>query len=150
RQRRTAHLLMHLDPTPAWQKRVALVVGLRTYVQVVGEHVTRMRAMQVAAEQQVVSDQAGFSEEYQLLSNLAAQRAVLLYQQSKVTADLRNQRATDRGAVVARATQLVAHRDELAKLQAEVQATLAKQAEVEGRLFEVERRVGQTLDRNAE
>lgn len=150
RAKRTAHLLMHLDPTPNWQKRVALVVGLRTYVQVVGEHVTRMRAMQVAAEQQIVSDQASFSEEYQLLSNLAAQRAVLLYQQQKVTADLKSQRAIDRAAVNARTAQLISHRAELAKLQAEVQATLAKQAEVESRLFEVERRVGQTLDKNAD
>lgn len=150
RQKRTAHLLMHLDPTPNWQKRVALVVGLRTYVQVVGEHVTRMKAMRVAAEQQIVSDQASFSEEYQLLSNLAAQRAVLLYQQQKVTADLKSQRAIDRAAVVARGAQLLAHRAELARIQGEVQATLAKQAEVEGRLFDVERRVGQTLDRNAE
>lgn len=148
RQKRTAHLLMHLDPTPNWQKRVALVVGLRTYVLAVGEHVTRMRNMQVAAEQQIVSDQASFSEEYQLLSNLAAQRAVLLYQQQKVTADLRSQRAIDRAAVNARTAQLISHRAELAKLQAEVQATLAKQAEVEQRLFDVERRVGQTLDRN--
>jgi hypothetical protein len=148
RQKRTAHLLMHLDPTPNWQKRVALVVGLRTYVQVVGEHVTRMRNMQVAAEQQIVSDQASFSEEYQLLSNLAAQRAVLLYQQQKVTADLKSQRAIDRAAVNARAAQLLSHRAELAKLQAEVQTTLQKQAEVEQRLFEVERRVGETLDRN--
>lgn len=149
RQKRTAHLLIHLDPTPNWQKRVALVVGLRTYVQVVGEHVTRMKAMHVAAEQQIVSDQASFSEEYQLLSNLAAQRAVLLYQQQKVTADLKSQRAIDRDAVIARGAQLVSHRAELAKLQADVAATLAKQAEVEGRLFDVERRVGQTLDANA-
>ena len=33
RRARLAHLLVHLDPSPAWQKRVAMVVGLRQYVR---------------------------------------------------------------------------------------------------------------------
>lgn len=148
RRRRIAHLLAHLDRDAAWQKRVALVVGLRTYVAAVQDHVNRLRDMASGAQQQVVLDQAEFSETYEVLKGLANERALLLAQQSALTADLAAQRARDREAVAQRAAQLQRRQQELKELLDQVAAALTRQAEVEQGLLGVQKRVAETQQRN--
>ena len=148
RRRRIAHLLAHLDRDAAWQKRVALVVGLRAYVAAIQDHVGRLRAMTAGAQQQVVLDQADFSETYDLLKNLAMERAMLLDQQQALTADLAIQRRRDQEAVTQRWSQLQRREQELKSLQEQVAAALARQAEVEQGLLSVQKRVAETQQRN--
>jgi hypothetical protein len=150
RRRRIAHLLAHLDRDAAWQKRVALVVGLRTYVAAIQDHVGRLRDMAASTRQQVVLDQAEFSETYDLLKNLAGERALLLVQQSDLTADLATQRRRDQEAVTLRASQLQRREQELKDIQAQVAAALARQAEVEQGLLSVQKQVAETQQRNVE
>jgi hypothetical protein len=150
RRRRIAHLLAHLDKDAAWQKRVALVVGLRTYLAAIQDQVTRLRDMAAGATQAMVLDQATFSETYEVLKNLANQRAILLDQQTRLTADLAQQRSRDREEVQQRIGQLQRRQQDLADLQAQVAAALARQSEVEQGLFAVEKQVGEALQRNLE
>lgn len=150
RRRRIAHLLAHLDRDAAWQKRVALVTGLRTYVAAVQDHVNRLRDMASSAQQQVILDQAEFSETYEVLKSLASERALLLNQQSALTADLATQRARDREAVTQRWSQLQRRQQELKDLQAQVAAALTRQAEVEAGLLSVQKQVAQTQQNNLE
>lgn len=150
RRRRIAHLLAHLDRADAWQKRVALVVGLRTYAAAIQDQVNRLRDMTASAQQQIVLDQAEFSETYDLLKNLAGERALLLVQQADLTADLATQRRRDQEAVTQRAAQLQRRQGELKELQDQVAAALARQAEVEQGLLGVQKQVAETQQRNLE
>ncbi|HET6574979.1 MAG TPA: hypothetical protein VFG68_15340 [Fimbriiglobus sp.] len=148
RRRRIAHLLAHLDRDAAWQKRVALVVGLRTYLAAIQDQVNRLRAMTAGAQQQQVLDQADFSETYDLLKNLAMERAMLFDQQQALTADLAVQRRRDQEAVAQRNAQLQRRELELKELQGQVAAALARQAEVEQGLLSVQKRVAETQQHN--
>lgn len=148
RRRRIAHLLAHLDRDAAWQKRVGLVVGLRTYVAAVQSQTDRLREMGTSAQQQIALDQGDFSEAYESLKSLANERALLLERQRGLTADLADQRRRDLEAVKGRSDQLARRQAEFGELQQQLAAALARQAEVEAALLADERLVGDTLRRN--
>ena len=148
RRVRIAHLLMLMDPNAQWQKRVALVVGLRTYVKALGAQADRLGAMAISANQEMVNDQAGFDEKFEMYKILAYQRAVLLQQQQTLNADLRIQKSTDTELVKQRNVQLVRRQQEFAALQAQVAAVLTRQSGVEATLFELQQKVGATLQEN--
>jgi len=148
RRKRIAHLLMHLSESAGWQKRVVLVVGLRTYLAAVSDHVNRIQRMIAANEQQVYLDQARFADEYDLLKTLANGQALLLQQQIAVRVDQQLQRSLDEEAVRLRLQYLEERRKVLAKLEADVQQALVQQAEVEKAIFELHQRIGTTLEQN--
>ncbi len=147
-RRRIARLLSELDPAAGWQKRVALVVGLRTYREAVGEQVDRLRGMAQGAQAQAVSDQAEFTETYLLLKQQASARTLILEQQRLTTADLVAQQAKEREASAQRRTQLVARLANLVAVKKDVADALAQQAAVEAELFAVQKKVGDTLRLN--
>jgi hypothetical protein len=148
RRGRIAHLLLHLDTSADWQKRVGLVVGLRQYLKAVARQVDRYREMTRAADSQAVLDQAAFSEEYALLQQLAIERALLLERQLTVTADLRAQRAKDLEHVTQRRLQVARRAADLDALKKEVGEALAAQARVEAALFDTQKKAGELLQRN--
>lgn len=148
RRVRIAHLLMLMDPTNGWQKRVALVVGLRTYVKALAAQADRLEAMALSANQEMVNDQATFDEKFEMYKTLAYQRAVLLQQQQTLNADLRIQRANDTELVKQRQVQLVRRQQELASLQAQIATVMTRQAGVESTLFDLQQKVGATLQEN--
>jgi hypothetical protein len=148
RRQRIAHLLAHLDQDAAWQKRVALVAGLRTYLAAVQAQVDRLRDMAASAQQQIILDQAEFAEQYEILKSIANERALLLGQQTAFTADLAVQRRRDQEAVTLRATQLQRRQQELKALQDQVAAEMGRQAEVEQGLLAVQQQVARTERHN--
>jgi len=150
RKKRIAHLLMHLDASAPWQKRVALVVGLRTYSTVLGEQVNRLKDMAMRAQDQKVHDQARFSDEYELIKTLAVQQSLLLDRQIAITADYRDQWAKDRDALKKRHGQLLQREEALVSIRAQVNDALAKQSAAETDLFTVQKAVGETLRNNFE
>ncbi len=150
RKKRIAHLLLHLDSSAAWQKRVGLVVGLRTYSTVLGEQVNRLRDMASRAQDQKVHDQAKFSEEYELIKTLAVQQSLLLDRQIAITAEYRDQWAKDRDAIKKRHGQLLQREEALVSIRAQVTDSLAKQSVAEADLFTVQKGVGETLRLNFE
>lgn len=148
RKKRIAHLLIHLDATAAWQKRVGQVVGLRLYAVVIGEQVNRLRDMAMTAQQQKVLDQAKFSEEYETIKTLAVQQSLLLERQTTITADYAVQWAKDADALKNRHGQLLQREDALVSIKAQVNDALAKQSIAESDLFAVQKAVGETLRKN--
>jgi hypothetical protein len=148
RRLRIAHLLMLVDPTAGWQKRVALVVGLRTYVKALAAQADRLAAMTISANQQMVIDQAEFVEKFEMLKNLAYQRAVLLQQQQTLNADLRLQLSAEAELVKQRNVQLVRRQQDLAALQAQIAGVLTRHADVEARIFALQQKAGATLQEN--
>lgn len=143
-----AHLLFLLDPSAAWQKRVSLVVGLKTYYLAVAEQATRLDRMARTAQRLIEADQAKFDEEYELLKQFAIDRSTSLDLQKVLRANLDVQKAKDQEALTARQAHLKARQDDLAAIKADVNAKLEAQAQVEKKLFEVQQRVGDTLVRN--
>lgn len=148
RRVRIAQLLLLVDPTAAWQKRVALVVGLRTYVKALGAQSDRLKAMAMSANQEMVNDQAMFDEKFEMLKTLAYNRAVLLQQQQTLNAELRIQKATDTDLVKQRQVQLVRRQQELDALQKQIAAVMTRHSAVETVLFDLQQKVGATLQEN--
>jgi hypothetical protein len=149
-RRRIARILIEVDPADAWQRRTALVVGLRAYKEAVGEQVDRLRDLIAAVEARKVADQAEFIEAYQLLREQAVAATGTLDQQKRLTADLVAQRGREKEQADQRRKQYQARQMELASVKAEVADLLAKQTAVEAELFAVERRVGDALRLNVE
>lgn len=146
RRVRLAHLLVHLDRDPAWQKRVAMVVGLRRYVRTVAEQSIRFRMMAARVERLTLDDQDRFAEEYARLKGLAIDRTQMVRDMAEVKSRLEEQKRKDEEFVAQRRTQLAALATQLQRIKAEVDALLAEQTAVEAQLFAVQREVALTLE----
>ena len=146
RQARLAHLLVHLDPDPGWQKRVMMVVGVRRWVAAVGAQAVRFRDMAARVERLTAEDQDRFAAEYALLRGQAIQRTQTVRDTAEVRARLEAQLARDRDFVTQRRTQIEELRVQLARVKAEVDALLARQKVTEDALFAVQLEVGRTLE----
>lgn len=146
RRARLAHLLVHLDRDPAWQKRVMMVVGMRRYVKAVGDQAARFREMTLRVDRGIVDDQDRFLAQYALLRGLAIERTNMVRDMAEVRARLEEQKRKDEEFVAQRKTQLAQLTAQLQKVKAEVDALIAKQTEVEASIFAVQREVALTLE----
>lgn len=148
RRRRAAHLLVLLDKSADWQNRVAKVIGLKAYHTAVVDQTSRLQDIARSVQRQIESDQASFVDQYEQLKNLALDRADLALKQEAIQKVLTEQAARDAEAVAQRTAELSQRRQLLAEVKSEVAAKLAAQAEVEKELFEVQKKVGNTLRLN--
>jgi hypothetical protein len=149
-RRRIARLLSELDPSAGWQKRTALVVGLRTYREALAEQVDQLRGLTQSARAQAVANQAAFADEYALLKNLAGDRTLLLAQQQRVTADAVAQQAREREATAQRRAQFLRRQADLAEVRKDVAELLANQQAAEAELFGVLQRTADALRQGGE
>jgi hypothetical protein len=145
RRVKIAQLLMQLNPAPAWQKRVALTVGLRTYLLAITEQVSRIDAIATQTRDARFADQQNHDVEYEQLASFALENSKLVDQQTRVVEGLAKTLADDQAIFDKRTTQLNNLKQELATLTAAVNAQLAAQKKVETDLFAVQREVGLTL-----
>lgn len=150
RRRRAAHLLLFLAPSSAWQQRVVRVVGLNQYQNVLSAQAGRLTDMTWALEQLIRADQGMFTAEYEQLKQLARTRQGILDQQVAVTAGLADQIAKDNENLKLRLQQRDQRRAVLAEIRKQVDEQLVTQANVEQKLFDVQKRVGLALNRNFE
>lgn len=150
RRNRIAQLLMLHNLDAANQKRTILVTGLRVYVRALNEQLARMEEVVRRIERQMEQDQSQFQEEYELLKRLAVEQDQLLFQQQRVLAGLKDQAADDEKAVNVRQTQLTALDTELKAVADQVARLLQDQTGVEKALFDVQKKVGETLRDNIE
>ena len=148
RRRRIAKLLMLVDPLAGWQKRVAIVVGLQQYLTAIIDQTGRLEEMTRRAERSFEIDQNAFDEDYELLKRLALARDQRVLQQERVNSGYTAQLTADIDIEAKRMVQLNAMKDEIAALTSEINADLKLQAEVEKALFEVQKKVGDTLRGN--
>jgi len=146
RQTRIASLLVHLSPDPAWQKRVAIVVGIRRYVNAIAAQAVRFQNMYSRLEKLIVADQLGYLAEEATRNQIARDRTELANQQSKLRAEKAEELVKENDFLGQRQTQLDFIKKQLAKIKAEVDELLVKQGGIEAGLFEVQREVAITLD----
>jgi hypothetical protein len=146
RRAHIAHLLIHLDRDQDWQRRVALVVGLREYVRAVAAQAARFATMAGRVDRQILADQDAFQSLYDRLEALARERTLMGRDMEETRRKLTDQETRDRDFVNTRITELNRQRQQLAAVKAEVNALLARQETTERFLFEIQREVGVTLD----
>jgi hypothetical protein len=146
RQFRVAHLLAHLSPDAAWQKRVMLVVGLRRYVAVVAAQAVRFQTMAARLDTLVLTDQMGYLGQEGTYNQLARDRTDLANRESKLRSEKVDEKRKEDDFIGLRTTQLGMIRSQLLKVKAEVDEALAKQGLIEQGLFEIQREVAITLD----
>jgi hypothetical protein len=141
-----AHLLVHLDQDPAWQKRVMTVVGLRRYVKAITNQVARFTDMIQHVELGIPGDQAVYVQQEIPLREKAIReadraRAVAAEKRRKI-----DQKTAADDNVNRQKTQLKLLTDQLTKVKAEVDELLVRQAGIEKQMFEIQREVGLTLE----
>jgi hypothetical protein len=149
RRGRLAHLLVHLDRSAAWQKRVLMVVGARQYARVVAAQEVRIGVMAARVRRLADDEQNKFAAEYAQLREIATRRTQVLRDRTDLEVRLIDQERRDLDAVKALETQLddptTGLKSQLARVKADVDQLLARQALTEQQLFEIQREVGITL-----
>jgi hypothetical protein len=146
RRAKIAHLLIHLDADAAWQKRVAVVVGLRQYADALAAQVPRIADMIREVELAIPGDQAAFVKAETLLRERATQNAERAKAVAEIKAALEAQMNAKVDAVNRQLTQLDNLRKQLAKLKGEVDELLVRQTALETQLLDIQREVGLTLE----
>jgi peptidoglycan hydrolase CwlO-like protein len=146
RQIRIAHLLVHLNADAAWQKRVAMIVGLKQYINAIVLQTARFQNMAAELEKLILTDQKGYLNQDADLNKLARARTELSEKQSKLKAAYVEQKKKDDDLLNHRQTQLADISNQLDKVKAEVTEALAKQTPKEAELFEIQREVAITLE----
>jgi hypothetical protein len=146
RRTRLAHLLVHLDQSAAWQKRVAMIIGVKAYGAALDAQSGRFKEMIERLETAAVDDQDRFVTQYAELRSLAITRTQLVLEKSEIRAQLTLQAQKDQDLVNQRQGQLDDLTAQLAAVKTEVNNILARQTLVEQKLFEVERKIGLTLE----
>jgi hypothetical protein len=150
RRRRIALFLMLLDPSAAWQKRTMTVTGLKTYHAALNEQVNRLTDIARQTERGIETDQVRFETQYDLLQSLALKLDLLVLEQTRIVAGLTEMEALDAASKATRATQLKGLNDQLSELRQSIAAVLGQQAVAEKAVFELQRKVGETLKGNLE
>ena len=146
RRLKLAHLLVHLDPDPVWQKRVSVIVGLRRYVKAISAQVGRFKDMVEYIEAHIPGDQARFLKHETQLREQATQSGDRARVIAEEKAKLVEQKTKEDDSVNRQRTQLKELTDLLNKIKAEVDESLVRQAGIEKQLFEIQREVGLTLE----
>lgn len=145
RRMKIAQLLMGINPSPTWQKRVALAVGLKSYLLAITEQAGRIEAMLTQTKDSRYADQQSFDAEYEQLKSFAIENSKLVDQQDRVVKGLVTTLAADQSIFDQRSAQLNALKVELSLLSVAVNKKLVAQRAVEKALFAVQREVGLTL-----
>jgi len=146
RKYRLAHLLVHLDQSAAWQKRVLMIVGITQYVKAVDSHSSLFKEMLDRVERLIANDQERFSDHYALLRGQAIKRTQLVLERAEIKRQLTTQAQKDQDLVNQRTLQLEDLTAQRTAVKAEVNQLLAKQTLVEQKLFAIERDIGLTLE----
>ncbi len=145
RRARLAHLLVYLDPSAAWQKRVLMVVGAKAYAKAMAVQAIRLREMTERVERIIVNDQDQFVAKYAQELGLAIQRTQTVRDAEDTQTRLATQAQKDEEIVKQRETHLADVRTQLARVKAEVDQLLARQTLTEQQLFAVQLEVAATL-----
>ncbi|MBA4191598.1 MAG: hypothetical protein C0467_26770 [Planctomycetaceae bacterium] len=146
RHNRLVHLLVHLSPNEEWQKRVAMVVGLRRFASAIIAQAERFATMAERIRLIMPVHQADYQSAERIQLLLAIGRTDLANHQAELKAKWVEQEKKDADFVGQRETQLKAIQARYAKTKIEVDEMLVKQTSIEAALFEVQREVAITLD----
>lgn len=145
RRMKIAQLLMGMNPSPSWQKRVALTVGLKYYLLAITEQTGRIELMLTQTKDARFTDQQTHDAEYEQLKSFAIENSKLVDQQDRVVKSLVTILAADQSIYETRVAQLNDLKNELSILTVNVNKKLVAQKQVEKDLFTVQREVGLTL-----
>lgn len=146
RRAKLAHLLVHLDRDAAWQKRVAVIVGLRRYAPAVATQAVRFVLMRNQVDLPIAADQATFHQNQIFLINEARQKGERARATAYERAKLVEQKTAADSDVSRRQTQLDDLKAQLQKVRTEVDELLVRQTGIEKQLYEIQREVGLTLE----
>lgn len=150
RRARLAHLLVHLDQSAAWQKRVLMVVGVKQYARTAGLQAARFVEMTTRVLRLLDDEEARFRDEYASLLKTASDRSQILRDRQDREELLARIEKSDATAVAELRTRLDdpinGLKAQLAQVKTSVDELLAKQNVTEKKLYDLQKQVGIALD----
>ena len=147
RRARIAHFLMSLEPTSDdWQKRVAMVVGLRAYARALAAQDLALQEIASRVQRRIEDDQKAFVEQYQQLQNLSIQLSLVHSRAEETRSELDAQQQKDSQLLNEKQSQ----KAKVEKVHEDMVKAVAEQsaanAELEKAVHATQRTVGQLLD----
>jgi hypothetical protein len=144
---RIAHFLISLEPTSDdWQKRVAQVVGLRSYARALAAQDLAVQEIASRVTRRIEDDQKAFVEQYQQLQNLSIPLSLLLSREEEVRGELDAQQQKDASLLSEKQGQKAKTEKVYDDLVKAVAAQSAANAELEKGVHATQRTVGRLLD----
>ena len=150
RKRRGTVILQILDPSEAWQKRVALTVGLTDYLAGVQDRIERQPDYPTRLERLKDYQTIRFFESYDRAKEQARDLDRLLVRQMEIRIALEQQAAKAKMLLAQRKSQRDLSKADAEEIEATVTALVASQDAVEKELFELQNKVGAMLRANFE
>jgi len=145
RRVKLAELLFNLDSEPAWQTRVALVVGLKRYKASIAIQAVRFQQMVEQLQRIIEQDQAEYNLKIRSLEKQAITNTEALMDSEKRKSAMQDQLTKDTEHRNQIKTQVDKLADRLADWKTKVNELLVKQTAAEQKLFDYQRQVGGTL-----
>jgi hypothetical protein len=144
---RIAQFLLGLEPTSDdWQKRVAQVVGLRTYVKALAAQDLAFQEIASRVTRRIEDDQKAFVDLYQQLGNLSIQLSLLLSREEEVRNELDVQQQKDGQLLNTKQSQKAKTEKVYEDLVKAVTEQSSTNAALETAVHTTQRTVGQLLD----
>ena len=145
RRIKIAALLVNLDPEPAWQQRVALVIGLKRYKTTLAAQAQRFQQMAVQLQRLIEQDQNRYNETVRTLERQAITLTEKLMDSEKRKAAVLDQQQKDAEHRNQIQTQVNNLEKRFNADQVKINDLLAQQTTAEQKLFDYQRSVGTTL-----
>jgi len=153
RLRRTIQLMMVLDKGESWQRRLALVFGLKDYLVALKDRVERhtgARPYSPRLRQKMDEQTVEFNTLYERSKEVAIDRDRQLYRQKEITDAIKLQLMNSTEQLAQAKTQHEMKAADLKTIEAEVAERVATQTRIEGDLFDVQKQIGDMLRLNYE
>ena len=150
RKRRGTVILQILDSSDAWQKRVALTVGLTDYLAGIQDRIERQPDYPTRLERLKDYQTIRFFESYDRAKEQARDLDRLLVRQIEIRVALEKQAATAKQLLAQRKSQRDVSKADAELIETTVTGLVASQDAVEKELFDLQTRVGAMLRANFE
>lgn len=148
RKRRGTNLMQSLDSSEAWQKRVALTVGMNDYLAGVQDRIERQPDYPTRLDRLRDYQTIKFFESYDRAKEQARDLDRLLVRQIEIRVALEQQAAKAKQLLAQRKTQRDSSKTDAEATEATVTALVTGQDAVEKELFALQNRVGAMLRTN--
>jgi len=153
RLRRTIQLMMVLDKGESWQRRVAIVFGLKDYVVALRDRVERhtgARPFAPRLRQKMDEETVEFNTIYERSKEVAIDRDRQLYRQKEITDALKLQLKNSTEQLAQAKTQHDMKSADLKTIEAEVAERIGVQTRIEADLFDIQKQIGDMFQQNYE
>ena len=143
-----AHVLVNVNPTEPWRKRVMVVVGMEAYIDALNRQADSLASMFANIQQLIATDQAAFERHHADLVQVILKESDELHKAKVFLDDLTKTAAERKQQVALRQTEKNKYDARLAQARGESQSEVAKLNAIQKDLFGLQQKLVLAMQRN--